>query len=114
MAITKKGWITRKNNGNGIPWNKNKKTNFNGPNNSCWKGGTWPYWRKQALMRDEYVCQICGFSDKEIMQVDHILPAKYYPELYLDINNLQVVCPNYHARKTLYDKRKYKQEVIGA
>lgn len=39
-----------------------------------WKGGTMRYRRIKILERDDYICQECKFSDKEIMQVDHIIP----------------------------------------
>lgn len=65
-----------------------------------WRGGSWDYWKKQTLLRENYTCQVCQFRDEEIAEVDHILPKSLYPELRLDLNNLQVLCPNCHRRKT--------------
>ena len=79
-----------------------------GENNPAWIGGRWTYWKQQTKLRDDYICQRCGFSDKEIMIVDHILPRSVYPELELDINNLQTLCPNCNAKKTLQDIKKYQ------
>ena len=56
--------------------------------------------RKYVLIRDDYICQVCGLKDKEIVVVDHIKPSALFPELKSDINNLQTLCPNCHTRKT--------------
>ena len=61
--------------------------------------------RKRILKRDNYTCKSCNYSEKEIMEVDHILPRLYFPELSMDINNLQTLCSNCHRRKTLRDIR---------
>jgi len=70
-----------------------------------WKGGGMSYWRRKALKRDEYTCQRCGLRDEDIMCVDHIKPKALYPELYLDLENLQTLCPNCHARKSNAEKK---------
>jgi len=107
-AMIKKGWITRKKNGNDKPWNKGiKRPEFEGKDNPNWAGGSKYYVKQKALERDEYKCQKCGFKDIQIMCVDHILPKSIYPELALDINNLQTLCPNCHARKTLNDRKNF-------
>lgn len=54
-------------------------------------------WRKvrmQILKRDGARCACCGAdrTDGLKMHVDHIKPRKLYPELALDLNNLQVLC----------------------
>lgn len=69
--------------------------------NPSWKGGHWKYWKTQALVRDEYICQICGFSERDIMEVDHIKQKSKYPELALSLDNLVTLCPNCHRRKTI-------------
>lgn len=71
--------------------------------NGNWKGGIkfTEKSRLDTLKRDNYICQECGFSEKEIMQVDHILSRKKYPLLKNDLNNLITLCPNCHWRKTL-------------
>ena len=73
--------------------------------NHQWKGGNRLYWTRKALERDNYTCQQCGYREDEIMQIDHILPVKMYPDLKCDINNLQTLCPNCHFRKTLKDRK---------
>lgn len=74
-----------------------------------WKGGTWLYWRKKVLIRDNYTCQICKLYDPEVMQVDHItaksiLKKKGIAVTY-DMNNLWTLCANCHARKTSQDRK---------
>lgn len=110
-----------------IPWNKGKKSPWlserNRTNNpqkkgnlsSTWKGGCENYMKNQALIRDDYTCQICGLRDMEITVVDHIKSKSVFPELKAEINNLMTLCPNCHARKTirekkqkLYDRKKYE------
>ena len=64
--------------------------------------------RKRILERDNYTCQVCGFTDSEIMEVDHILPMKIYPKLQTRFSNLMTMCPNCHRRKTIKDSKLYK------
>ena len=54
---------------------------------------------KIVLLRDEYTCRTCGMVDLEIMQVDHILEKALGGNDSFD--NLQTLCPNCHARKTI-------------
>ena len=81
-----------------------------GPNSSKWVGGTWKYWRRETLIRDDYTCQICGLRDTEIMDVDHIKPKKSFPELVFELNNLVTLCPNCHRRKTIRNKDYVNQQ----
>lgn len=76
-----------------------------GENHFRWTGGTWIGIRKIVLLAQDFTCQCCGLKDIEIMQVNHKLPKSKYPELARDIENLEVLCPNCHARKTLISKR---------
>lgn len=70
-------------------------------NHHSWKGGSDKYWKNKALKRDDNICQKCGLKDNEIMIVDHIKPKSIYPELKKELSNLQTLCPNCHARKTV-------------
>lgn len=71
-----------------------------GENNHNWVGGGWLTVRKQILMEQDYTCQVCNFREPEIMEVNHKLERADYPELARDKNNLEVLCPNCHRRKT--------------
>ena len=97
-------------------WNKGKKCPYvsewnklhptgKGEKNPNWKGGLLAHQKKQALIRDDYTCQICGLRDKEIMEVDHIIPQCVAPELKFELNNLMTLCPNCHRRKSIREKK---------
>ena len=78
---------------------------------SRWIGGCAEYQKRQALIRDDYTCQICGMREIEIMVIDHIKPKALFPELKTELNNLMTLCPNCHARKTIREKKqKYVKE----
>lgn len=73
---------------------------FTGEKNPNWIGGGWLRVRKQILVEQDYTCQDCGHREPEIMEVNHKLERADYPELARDKNNLEVLCPNCHRRKT--------------
>lgn len=63
-------------------WNYDKKlTRFY--NSSAWRSTS-----KLVLLRDDYVCQMCG---GEATMVDHIIPIKKDWNRRLDLDNLQGV-----------------------
>ena len=72
-----------------------------GKNNPAWTGGSMKYAMSQAIKRDDYTCQKCGLKDEEIIVADHIKPKIIYPELKDILENIQALCPNCHARKTV-------------
>lgn len=80
-----------------------------------WKGGKWLYWRKQALKRDDYTCQVCHLRDEEIMDVDHIKPKRSSSQRFrweiADIHNLQTLCPNCHKRKSIQETKFHSAHV---
>jgi hypothetical protein len=89
-----------------IPWNKGKEHKaIKGENNCNWTGGKWKWVMTQIKVRDDYTCQICGFREVEIMEVDHIRPKSVYPELRFNFNNLITLCPNCHRRKTNRERK---------
>lgn len=65
-------------------------------------------WRKVrmlALKRYGARCQCCGASpaDGAVMNVDHIKPRKIFPNLALDVDNLQVLCHECNHGKGNWD-----------
>lgn len=77
---------------------------FSGKNSPTWKGGkckrfqygsTWFSARRNARKRDEYVCQLCGKTEKdneEQLSVHHITPFRTFSS-YLEANKLDnLVC----------------------
>lgn len=69
--------------------------------NYRWRGGDAYAKKKQVLVKQNYTCKICGHREPEIMEVDRIIPVSKRPDLKEDISNMQVLCPNCHARKTI-------------
>lgn len=54
----------------------------------------WRQMRMKALKKYGARCQCCGRSAKDgaVICVDHIRPRKLYPDLALELDNLQVLC----------------------
>ena len=81
----------------------NKPPQFFGEKSSAFVGTY--YWLKQAKIRDDYTCQICGLKDVEIIEIDHIIPKSVRPDLKFELSNLMCLCPNCHRRKTNREKK---------
>jgi 5-methylcytosine-specific restriction endonuclease McrA len=54
----------------------------------------WRRVRMQAIKKYGSRCQCCGATpaDGAVMNVDHIKPRRLFPQLALDIDNLQILC----------------------
>jgi len=65
----------------------------------------WRKLRMEALKKYGPVCQCCGASRETgaVMNVDHIKPRKLFPQLALDINNLQILCHECNHGKGNWD-----------
>lgn len=65
----------------------------------------WRRARMAALKRYGSKCQCCGATpqDGARMNVDHIKPRKLFPNLALDLNNLQVLCSECNHGKGNWD-----------
>ena len=79
----------------------------------------WRRVRMIVLKRDNARCACCGATpaDGRVMNVDHIKPRKYHPQLALDLNNLQVLCDECNHGKGNWDQtdwRGYSEAEIGA
>lgn len=62
----------------------------------------WIELRYKVLVKYGRVCQCCGQIGGQI-HVDHIKPRSKYPELELEINNLQVLCERCNIGKSNKD-----------
>lgn len=74
-----------------------------------------PAWRKirlVALQRDNYLCQECLRKKKitPATEVHHIRPLEDYPELGLELSNLESICWACHEETK---RRKYVMRVGG-
>jgi hypothetical protein len=72
-------------------------------------------WRKvrmEALKLYGPVCMCCGASPATgaVMNVDHIKPRALFPQLALDINNLQILCGDCNHGKGNWDMTDWRTE----
>lgn len=84
-----------------------KMLHCRGENSSNWHGGKVVWLRRQVFERDHYTCSYCGIGDPDLMELDHILPQRRFPELKFEMRNLQTLCSNCHIKKTNEDRIKY-------
>lgn len=72
----------------------------------------WREVRMKALKLHGTRCQCCGATpaDGRKMHVDHIKPRKHFPELALEIANLQVLCDECNHGKGNWDCTSWKDK----
>ena len=65
----------------------------------------WKRLRLDALNKHGRKCQCCGASPKTgaVLNVDHVLPRRLFPELALQLSNLQVLCGDCNEGKGNWD-----------
>lgn len=66
-----------------------------------YNGTPWKMRRKLTLIRDKYLCQKC-FRKGIITPantVHHIKSLEEFPELALDLENLETICPSCHNKE---------------
>ena len=65
----------------------------------------WKRLRFQALKKHGMKCQACGASPSSgaVLNVDHILPRRLFPESALQLENLQVLCGDCNEGKGNWD-----------
>lgn len=70
----------------------------------------WRELRYKAFKLHGRSCLCCGASPPDVvLHVDHIRPRSLYPELELDINNLQILCKDCNLGKSNKDSIDYRQ-----
>lgn len=77
---------------------------------SFYESDAWRAVRYQVLKKFGATCQCCGATPKQSRQVhvDHIKPRSRYPELELDITNLQVLCEDCNLGKRHLDETDWR------
>lgn len=72
----------------------------------------WRQVRMQALKKYGPVCMCCGAtpSTGAVMNVDHIKPRRLFPQLALDIDNLQILCGDCNHGKGNWDQTDWRPE----
>lgn len=72
---------------------------------SFYETDEWRRVRYEALRRHGGKCCLCGVTAHQgaVLHVDHIKPRSLFPELELDVNNLQVLCADCNLGKSNLD-----------
>lgn len=85
-----------------------------------WKGGcssinekirtssTYKLWRRAVMERDGFTCIWCGDNKGGNLEVDHIKPFAYFPELRFAIDNGRTLCKSCHKTTDSYGGKSYK------
>lgn len=70
----------------------------------------WKEVRYKALKLHGGCCQCCGVraSERIVLHVDHIKPRSKYPELELQLSNLQVLCADCNLGKRAWDETDWR------
>lgn len=79
--------------------------------NLFYKSSAWRQLRYAALAKYGNLCSCCGASPSSgaVMHVDHIKPISRYPELALNIDNLQVLCAACNLGKSNRDQTTWRR-----
>lgn len=76
--------------------------------NGFYSSWEWAEVRYEAFKRYGRKCAVCGSSTNLV--ADHIKPRALYPELQLDINNLQILCSLCNRGKGRRDETDWRDE----
>ena len=96
-----------------------------GEKNVNWRGGITPQnekerkspayrrWRRAVLKRDDFQCIWCGAKEK--LEVDHIKPFAFFPDLRTEITNGRTLCIPCHQKTFVFIENQYikRREVIA-
>lgn len=58
---------------------------------------TWKIIKEQVYKTLTHMCPVCGAEENLV--VDHIKPIRHYPNLIVDMNNLQILCDDCNLEK---------------
>ena len=74
----------------------------------------WRRVRMEALKKYGARCMCCGASPAEgaVMNVDHVKPRRLFPQLALDVDNLQILCSPCNHGKGNWDMTDWRPEEI--
>ncbi len=62
-------------------------------------------WSLKIKERDGYTCQLCGETNKSILEAHHMKHKSKFPELQFDFNNGITLCLNCHVLQHLDDPK---------
>src|SRR5258708_5315977 len=80
-----------------------------------YKSEEWIQARYAALKRSNGHCQCCGAGPEHgaVLNVDHIKPRKRYPDLALEVSNLQVLCAKCNKGKGGRDQTDWRKPTVA-
>lgn len=79
--------------------------------NDFYLSGAWRVLRYEVLKKYGNSCMSCGISCRgKQLHIDHIKPRAVFPELSLDINNLQVLCADCNIGKGAWDMTDFREK----
>ncbi len=83
---------------------------------SFYDSDEWRDVRYRTIKKYGACCQCCGAraSREKPIHVDHIKPRSKYPELALDLENLQVLCVDCNVGKRAWDETDWRIEIVAA
>ncbi len=86
-----------------LPFTDESKPDF-------YQSGKWLRLRMQAFELYGSGCACCGITPAQgaIMHVDHIKPRSKYPELELELTNLQILCEDCNKGKSNLSDKKWR------
>lgn len=91
---------------------KNKRRKREPKEKSFYSTREWKELRYQAFLKYPRRCIVCGATEETAkLVVDHIKPVWKYPELKLDIHNLQIMCNDCNWGKGGWDETNWKTRV---
>lgn len=80
-------------------------------NKSFYLSWEWKKLRYKALLLHGRQCMCCGAKPPQVrLIVDHIKPRSKFPELELEISNLQVLCNDCNMGKGGWDETDFRYE----
>jgi len=76
----------------------------------------WRRTRMEVLKRDGAKCACCGATPAKgsVMNVDHIKPRRLFPNLALDVENLQVLCSECNHGKGNWDMTDWRIQKVSS
>ena len=82
----------------GEEWLSDNKSSF-------YHSEAWQELRKQVFQKYPYICGRCG--NKNHLEVDHVKPRSKYPDLELELGNLQILCRDCNLLKGTQDSTEW-------
>lgn len=73
-----------------------------------YKTKEWRVLRYKAILKYGRKCMACG-DETSTIHVDHIKPRYSFPDLELDINNLQILCEDCNMGKGGWDRTDWRE-----